>query len=454
MAKKHFVLRTNSLVAKEGIKTLLSFDSDNQIDIPMPILDELENLTHEYNHKAKNAQAILTYLASWNINSLKSKEGVKQRNGSTLRLVSGFEDINIPLANLSPIDRKCLQIAKGIKQTEKCNVILVTKNAALRIKANSIGINAQDFRDDIFPSISEQYKGRISCQASESKINDFYTYGALPIKGIYNYSSIEWLPNLFLEITCPTNQQLSAIGRYDGKQIVKLSFSDYHPFGISTQNAGQLMLLEALIQPSKIAPIVIAKGGAGTGKTYVSLAAAMEQTYGPSKKTYSQIMVSTPTETVGQERIGFLPGDIGDKFNPHLGGIKDNLRILLEKSNSNKKGVSTKNVESYFNDGKIQVQPIGFLRGKTITDTFFIIDETQNIAPDDIKSIVSRAGKESKFVFLGDPTQIDNPQLNENYNGLVYLSEKMKDVPLAWQISLQDNESVRSELARLAAKIL
>ena len=155
-----------------------------------------------------------------------------------------------------------------------------------------------------------------------------------------------------------------------------------------------------------------------------------------------------PIETVGQERMGFLPGEIEDKFNPYIGGIKDNLRQLLKNMDSKD------SVASFFSSGKIQIQPIGFLRGRTITDTFFIIDETQNIAPDDIKSIVTRAGKGSKFVFLGDPTQIDNPQLNERNNGLVYLSEKMKETPLAWQITLKDEESVRSDVAKLAAQIL
>lgn len=452
MAKKHFVLRTNSLVAKEGIKTLLSFGNDNEVDIPFPIIDELEELTHQYSQKAKSARAILDYLSSFSIKDLKSPKGIIQKNGSTLRLVDGYENVDIPLKNLSNIDKRCLQIAKGLQEDNNGSVILVSKNSALRIKASSIGIKAQNFRDDIFPSLNEQYKGRITCQTSEVKLSQFITNGKMPVKHVYNYTAIEWMPNLYMVITCPNAPNLSAIGRYDGKSIVKLNYTDYHPYGISTQNVGQLMVLESLLENSEKAPIVIVKGGAGTGKTYVSLAVALDQTFSTQNKKYSQILVSTPTETVGQERIGFLPGDIEDKFNPHLGGLKDNLRILLNKSST--KGNQKKDVNAYFNDGRIQVQPIGFLRGRTIVDTYFIIDETQNIAPDDIKSIVSRAGKGSKFVFLGDPTQIDNPQLNERYNGLVYLSEKMKDSPLAWQVTLEENESVRSELAKIAAKVL
>ena len=248
----------------------------------------------------------------------------------------------------------------------------------------------------------------------------------------------------------------SALARYNGKEIVKLNFLDSHPYGITPINAGQRMILEALLTDPKDAPIVIIKGGAGTGKTFLSLAVALEQTIG-DEKIYSQILVSSPVETVGQERIGFLPGTVEEKFNPHLGGLKDNLRVLLNSKDStdcSKNKKYTEKGEYFFERGIIQVQPIGFLRGRTILDTIYIIDETQNIDPDDIKSIVTRAGEGSKFIFLGDPTQIDNPNLNERNNGLVYLSEKMKDIPLAWQITLDDDESVRSKLAKIAAKIL
>ena len=202
------------------------------------------------------------------------------------------------------------------------------------------------------------------------------------------------------------------------------------------------------------APLVIAKGGAGTGKTFCSLGVGLEKL----GTEYEQILVATPSETIGQERLGFLPGDIREKVSPYLGGIRDNLKILI--GNGKKKGKSEtvkdgmylkEEGDYYFEKGLIQIQPIGFLRGRTIVKTLFIIDETQNIDPSDIKSIVTRAAEGSKFVFLGDPSQVDNPKLSENYNGLVYLSEKMKGDPLCWQVTLSEKESVRSDLARIAA---
>lgn len=447
MAKKIFVLRAHSLVAKEKAKTLLSFGNDNQICIPFPVLDELEQLTHQYSQKGKNARSILDYIDTFDIKKLMSKEGVTQKNGSTLRLVDETKPVAIPISNLSSADKKCLEIATALKaENSKVPVILVSKNSALRLKANSIGIKAQNFRDDLFPTIEEQYKGRLEVETSDENFNKFMEEGKLQVKSIRGFKDIEWYPNLFLQIKSLSGG--SAIGKFNGKEIVKLNFTEYCPAKTQTKNAGQVMLKEALLESADTAPIVIVKGGAGTGKTFMSLSVALEETYYTKNQKYKEILVSAPIETVGQERMGFLPGEVEDKFNPYIGGIKDNLRQLLKNVNSKD------SVASFFSSGKIQIQPIGFLRGRTITDTFFIIDETQNIAPDDIKSIVTRAGKGSKFVFLGDPTQIDNPALNERNNGLVYLSEKMKEVPLAWQITLKDEESVRSEVAKLAAQIL
>lgn len=452
MAKKIFVLRTNSLVSKEG--STLCFDSDNEVVIPFPVLDELEKLTQEFSAKGKNARKVLEYISSFKISELMSPHGVIQSNGSRLRLVKEDSNILIPLDGLKPFDLKCLQIVKKLaSENPKTSVILVTKNAALRIKANSIGIKAQNFKDDLFPTLEEQYTGRIECQTSDEKLNSFFKTGEMKLEAIYKYKNIEWYPNMFLVITSPSGG--SAVARFDGKKIVKLNHISCHPYGITPKNVGQKMMLEALMESPETAPIVIIKGGAGTGKTYQSLASALQQT-SETPQVYSQILVSSPVQTVGQERIGFLPGDIEEKFNPHLGGITDNIRLLLKGGNKDDKTPMRyqENGDYFFERGIMQVQPIGFLRGRTIVNTFFIIDETQNIDPEDIKSIVSRSGQGCKMVFLGDPTQIDNPALNERFNGLVYLTEKMKNSNLAWQITLKDEESVRSEVARLAARIL
>lgn len=445
---KTFILRTHSLLS--SVDSTLRFGNDNEIVIPFCEIDGLEKTSITFSEKGRIAKKILEYLNSFKTTELLGEKGVKQKNGSTLRIERGFSDVELPgidLPSLAFDEKRCLQIALGLKnKVSKRPVILVTKNAALRLKAKSIGIQAQYFKDDVFPSLEEQYRGRIDCITSSDKLNLFFENGSIEPKAIYNYAQYPWMPNMFLNIKSADGKS-SALARYNGKKIVKLTYISHKPLGVIAANAGQTMLKEALLTPADIAPLVIVKAPAGTGKTYISLAVALEETMKVNK--YQQILVTAPVEEIG-EPIGFLPGDVDAKVSPHIGGILDNTKQLLNKGSDKK----VKKPESLLSNGTMAIQAIAMLRGRTITDTFFIIDETQNIDPDVIKSIVTRAAKGSKFVFLGDPTQIDNPALNERYNGLVYLSEKMKDSPLAWQIALNDNESVRSELARYAASIL
>ena len=457
MATKIFVLSSNALASSPN--SCLRF-ADNIVVIPGIAIDELHELAKQYNTKGKNAQEVLKYLDKFNFHELCSEDGVKQLNGGFIRIEYGYTDVTINAETNSKSELRRLQIAMGLhKKYPKTPVILISKNTAFRFKAKSLGIKSVDYKDEVFPTIDEQYKGRISVTTSQENFELFEDEGQLDIKKIHKSSTFEWLPNEFVELT-PTNNPFNRkIGRFDGKQIVSLNYDGYYPYGIKPKNAGQIMLIEAIMTSCDKAPIVIVKGSAGTGKTYQTLACALDQTV--ENGTYDSIMISTSVSTVGGEQIGFLPGEIKEKFSPHIGGFKDNLRILVngrnKKKNKSKSFDNTDDTDSsfyYYEKGIIQMLPIGFFRGRTIVDTFIIIDETQNIHPDDIKSIVSRVGEGSKIVFLGDPTQIDNPKLDERYNGLVFLSEKMKGYNLAWQITLNDEESVRSELARYAAKIL
>lgn len=447
---KTFVLRINSLLSSAD--STLRFGSDNEVVIPLAVIDELQNYRGKA-EKRKIADSILGYIESFDINDLMN-EGVRQANGSILKIAKNFHNIQIDMDGISDSDKRIFQVCLGLKQNNPNNkVILVSKKNVIRIKARALGINAEDFRDDLFPSPSEQYKGRISLETTARGINAFYKQKYLEISEVIHGSEIEWTHNLFTEVKAIDSNQ-SFLGRYDGEKIVPLVFgTNSYPYGVTAKNAGQKLLMECLLMDWIKAPLVIAKGGAGTGKTYCSLAAALS---GIENDQYSRLLVATPSETVGNEKLGFLPGDIQDKISPYLGGVRDNLSILINGKNK-KNGwdkSQTENGEYYFEKGIIQVQPIGFLRGRTIVDSVFIIDETQNIEPGDIKSIVTRAAEGSKFIFLGDPTQVDNPKLNERYNGLVYLSEKFKGNPLCWQISLNNEESVRSELSTIASKIL
>lgn len=497
--RKFFILGLQSLISSTD--STLRFGNDNTIVIPFPEgIDELHKLSIHFNEKGRVAKKLLEYFSTFKIEALLSEKGVIQENGSYLKFEKGYRDVSVPenLGNISRFEKRRIEIALGMKK-KGINAIIISKNPAFRMKLNDIKLAAQPFKDDIFPPLNEQYTGRVNCKMSEGKFELFTSQGYLTKKDILENSKIEWITNLFLNISSATVPSHSILARYDGSKIVPLRFSESHPFGISAKKAGQHMALEALLTNPEDAPIVILKGGAGTGKTILSLACGLQNTYASSldEEKYSQIMITTPTETLREENLGFLPGELEQKFDPYLGGIMDNLNILIsnkfktkkfanadlinsnnsEKEDNlkteNSKSRADKNVKNkdskpktenkpttkqivnkFFSSGIIVMQLIGHLRGRSITNTIFIIDEAQNIEPSVIKSIVTRAGKGSKFVFIGDPTQIDNPDLNERYNGLVYLSEKMKGNHMCWQVTLENEESVRSKLAYVAAKIL
>lgn len=441
---KVFVLRTHALLSSQ--RSTLKFGNDNEIVIPLALVDELRKTDKESIEKRKIARDLLEYLNTFPAEQLMSKSGVVQENGSILRISNDFCHIKIELEGLNDAEKSTLRTCLGIMQEEKKNVILVTNNLSFQLKAKLLGIKAESFKDETFPKLSEQYTGREEVFTTDSTIDLLYSKGFIDISEIFDYSSKEFIENKFFVIK---SMNKSALGIYKNGNIVKLENQSISPYGIKPMNVGQKFMLEALLD--KNCPLVVIKGNAGTGKTFCALAAGLERI---DQNEYSRILVTR--SVTATEQYGFLPGDIEEKLSPYLSGIKDNLSILL---NSNmKKGEPKREFNEdgqyFFEKGIVQIQAIGFLRGRSIVDTYFIIDETQNIEPDTIKSIVTRAGKGSKFIFLGDPTQIDNPNLTERYNGLTYLSEKMKGNSMCMQLALSDNESVRSDLAREAAKIL
>lgn len=446
---KVFVLRTHALLSSQ--KSTLKFGDDNTIVIPLAVVDELRAMKHKSFEKGRIARDLLEYINSFPTDKLMSEKGVKQKNGSILKVLSNFNDKKIEIEGLTIPEKRTLQTCLVLMENEE-KVILVTNNLSLQIKAKSLGIKAESFKDEIFPKLSEQYSGRQAIYTSDDVIDAFYEKGFIETNSIFNNEDIEFVENKFFVIS---SENKSALGRFKGSKIEKLYYQEKYPYGVKPKNVGQKFMLEALLQPE--CPLVVIKGNAGTGKTFCTLAAGLQET--EENRNYSRILVTR--SVTASEQYGFLPGDIEEKLSPYLAGIKDNLSILLhgsERTSKRKEYKSGKEMyedgTSYFERGIVQIQAIGFLRGRSIVDTYFIIDETQNIEPDTIKSIVTRAAEGSKFIFLGDPTQIDNPNLTERYNGLVYLSEKMKGNPLCMQVSLLENESVRSELAKEAAKIL
>lgn len=452
---KTFVLRPNALLASAN--STQRFGTDNVVAIPMAVIDEINTMRGISIEKERIRREIMEYLRSFNYNEL-TRSGVRQANGSLLKVVKNFKDEEIgELAHetsMTDYQKRTLKVCVGLKKQGQY-VVLVTNNPCLQMRAEELDIKAESFKDESFPRLADQYKGRFSLNVSEEVFNTFYSQEYVEIKQIPDLNKVVLFENEFILLMCyipDENGEMKVArgyGKVLGKKIVQLFMHDREPYGIKPMNDGQRFLIDALYDD---APLVVVKGNAGTGKTFCTLAVALDEV--EKEKRYSRILA---TRKADFSTIGYLPGEIENKMSPYLAGIKDNLSILINGNERKSKGTKWEFLENgqyFFEKRMIQIQAIELLRGRSIVDTLFIIDETQNIEPDLIKTIVTRAGKGSKFVFLGDPTQIDNPNLNERYNGLVYLSEKMKGAPYCVQITLTDDESVRSDLARYAAKIL
>ena len=447
---KTFVLRTGAILASAD--TTLRFGEDNTIVVPMATLQHL----YEYRgvpEKQRIGANFIEYISSIPKKELLSKEGFKQANGSRLRIVDNTCPIDAKidaLEDLSRMDKRVYQVCLDLKKEGCTNVILISKNPVVRFKGTKIGLDVETFKDELFPAPKDQYKGYIDAFVTDKALSKMYgDEGCLPIEDVYRYKEVAWYENIFVNIK---TEHSCSLGRYSNGAIYPIMFSKTLPNGYKALNLEQRMLWECLMAPPEIAPLVVVKGAAGTGKTFCALAMALENLSGYSEGgIYDQILVATPMVTVSNESMGYLPGDIDEKVGPYLGGVMDNLKaIFREKCPEDNNRELKDRAQDLFDRSFIEIQPIGFLRGRTIPRTVFIIDETQNIKPCDIKDIATRAAKGSKFIFLGDPTQINNSELNQRYNGLVYLSEKMKGDPLCWQITLSDEKSVRGELAQAA----
>lgn len=454
--KKTFVLLTEATLSSE--KATLNFGSDNDVVVPLAVVERIYRYDKSP-EKAKIASKFVDYISTFSMKDLLSAKGVKQSNGSSLKIRdcnTVSREVNA-IHNLTDLYKRSFQVCLDLIKSSKCPVVLISQNPSVRLKAEKLGIASQEFKDEIFPLPRDQYKGRIEVFAAKSSVDKLYTDKSLPINAIYQYNNIAWHENMFVTIS---SEGSSAIARYTDGKLVPLMYQNTKAF--KPENAEQKMLMECLLAPPDIAPLVIVKGGAGTGKTYCALAAALHSlaSYGP-ESIYEQILVGAPTVTIDED-LGYLPGDINDKVSPYINGVQNNLveifrnngeAITAGKEKVNKKECK-ESVNELFDRGLIEIQAIGFLRGSSIANTFYFLDEVQNVKPEIMKDIITRLARGSKLVLAGDPTQVNTPGLNERRNGLVYASEKFKDISRCWQIELDSKKTVRSELAMIAQEIL
>ena len=337
----------------------------------------------------------------------------------------------------------------------------MTKDIVLRLKAQIMGIQAEDFEREQISDDDAQYTGRTEVYIPEDKVKEFKKKG-ISLEEVYqsdeegNHTIPEFHENEFVILKPDQSTKKTLLGRVSSGKIVQLVYKKSKPYGISPRNVGQYFMQEALMTDAKEAPLVIIKGMAGTAKTFYSLAVGMEKVYNNPAQEYRRVIVCRPNAQFDDD-IGFLPGDEKEKIALLMRPVIDNLEQILdsdEKKRYEDEDELSDKIAEIFERGIIQTEALNFIRGRSIAKTYLIIDEAQNMTPNQVKGIITRAGQGTKIILLGDPQQIDRPFLDERTNGLSYAAKHMVDSPLCWQITLSAEECERSSLAMDAIKRL
>ena len=302
--RKHFVLSAGTVVAKRNVTQ--SFGNDNTVIITMATLDKLHSeYLSKQNERAKIAREFMAFLGTYSFKEL--REGIVQPNGSCLKVVTDYKrEVNKKVGELKNTEARMLQTCLGLQESlpEGEQLILVSKNPLLRMKAQMAGIQAQSFRDELLPELREQYTGRAEVHVTDNIVTDFYANKKIGVEEVFDESEKKSIyPNMFVHLK-GTNS--NAIGRVQGEEIVKLTFEKCHPYGVTPKNLGQRYAIEALMMDEKVAPLTIIKGPAGTAKTFLSLATGLELTEERGKFPNGILVSRSPTET--GEKLGFLPG--------------------------------------------------------------------------------------------------------------------------------------------------
>ena len=448
---KSYVIDTNVLI--QAPYALQCFE-DNQVILPLVVLEELDNLKKDEGERGVNVRRAIRFLEQMRAKG-NLLDGIRMENEGILKVEKNYLDVELPpdLPDYKS-DNRILKVCKGLSQSREEQVTLVTKDILLRIKAQILGIRAEDFTTEQVGEHETQYQGRIQVYVPEEAFKDFKKKGiGTELAYCMDEDGKAWTPELFenefVILKADQSHKKTQLGRVEKGMIRKLDYRKSTPYGVKPRNAGQYFIQEALMQPAEKAPLVIIKGIAGTSKTFYSLAVGLEKMLNHYTGEYRRILICRPNAQFDSE-IGFLPGNEQEKISPLLRPVIDNLEQLVdsdEKERYSSEAELSGKIEEIFERGIIQAEAMNFIRGRSIIKTYLIIDEAQNMTPAQVKGIITRAGKDTKIILLGDPGQIDRPFLDERTNGLSYAAEHMKGSPLCWQITLTPDECERSELA-------
>jgi len=438
--KKIFVLDTNVLL--HDPRAIFSFQ-DNDVIIPIVVIEELDKFKKGIDEMGRNARQVSRILDEYRQKG-KLSQGVPLDGGGSLRVELNHQSPECLPSELiaAKADNRILATALNLKH-DNLPVILVTKDTNLRIKADALGMRAEDYESDTI-TLDELYSGETELLVEPGAIDEFYA------KGEYTPpADPKPFPNQFVLLKNSANLSQTALARYHQQKnvLVPVMNTKHGVWGINAKNKQQQFALDLLLNDD--IRLVTLVGKAGTGKTLLALAAGLEKTI--EARTFQRLVVSRPVFPLGKD-IGFLPGDIEEKLRPWMQPIRDNLDFLMGASAVAGRAKGKKDLQSLFDLGMIEVEPLTYIRGRSMPNQYLIVDEAQNLTPHELKTIITRAGEGTKVVLTGDPYQIDNPYIDSSSNGLTFVVDRFKEESIAGHITLVKGE--RSDLAELAATLL
>ncbi|MEG0069077.1 PhoH family protein [Cetobacterium sp.] len=433
--RKIYVLDTNVLIHDH--RSIYSFE-DNEVVVPIFVIEEIDKL------KRNTTTAIQARLAARELDEIRKKgciaKGVELEKGIFFRVdIGNYSDLlPLPLKSDS-VDNLVISTTIGIKKKNpEMKVILITKDINMRIKADALGIEVQDYETDR-TDYTTLYDGYAEIEVSKEIYEKFDTSGKINIWEIgegYHFTE-----NMFIKFKYG---EKTSFGRYQSGKIRRNLEGKISAWGARARNDEQEYAMELLMDEN--IRVVSLVGRAGTGKTLLAIAAGLEQVV--ERKKYKKLLIARPIIPMGKD-LGYLPGSEEEKLRPWMQPIYDNIDFLAETKGERTGEAVISGLQAM---GLLKIEALTYIRGRSIPNGFIIIDEAQNLTPLEVKTIITRAGENTKIVLTGDPDQIDSPYLDADTNGLTYLSDKLKNESIAGHVTLKKGE--RSALAELAAKLL
>ena len=437
--KKNYILDTNVLLHDPN--SLLSFEEHNVL-LPIEVIEEIDRFKRESTELGQNARSVSRMLDGFRGKGRLS-EGVSLPNGGRLKIIfqkNGVSRNGHAVFTADTVDNRILTLASGIQKAQpKAQTVLVSKDINLRIKADALGLPAEDYENDRI-LLKDLYTGMIEVTVSAEKMASFRANGELVLNGGKQY-----FPNEYCTLMEETNSKRTALTKVDasGTKLIPIIDCREGIWGIKPRNREQHFGLDALLDDR--IKLVTLMGKAGTGKTLLAMAAGLKRTV--MDREFRRLVVARPTISMGKE-LGFLPGSLEEKLAPWMQPIHDALEMLGDLN----MGHEHRRSGDLMRSGSIVVEALSYIRGRSIANQFMVIDEAQNLTPLEAKTIITRVGHGTKIVFTGDPYQIDNPYVDSSSNGFNYVVSRFRTEAVAAHIEFQKGE--RSELAELAANIL